>query len=63
MAKIILSLVDNYNQLEYNEDNKDNKLEEELHQILEINSKILDDKDNELKLKKYKLKLDFFNYK
>ena len=50
MAKIILSLVDNYNQIEGNEDNKNNKHENELKTITDFNFKILDDKDNKEKL-------------
>ena len=58
MAKIILSLVDNYNQIEGNEDNENNKHENELKTITDFNFKILDDKDNKEKLNQYGLKLE-----
>ena len=58
MAKMILSLIDNYNQIEDNEDNENNKHEEELKKICEFNSKILDNKDYIIKLNQYELKLE-----
>jgi hypothetical protein len=58
MAKIILSLVDNYNQIEDNEDNENNKYEEELKTISDFNLKILNDNDNITKLSQYELKLE-----
>ena len=61
MASMILSLVDNYNQIEDNEDNKDNKHKDELDIISKYNSKILDNKKDyinkcELKLENIKSK-------
>ena len=58
MAKMIFSLIDNYNQIEDNEDNENNKHEEELKKISEFNSKILDNKDYITKLNQYELKLE-----
>ena len=58
MAKMIISLIDNYNQIEDNEDNKNNKHEKELDTISDFNSKILDDRDNISKLNQYGLKLE-----
>ena len=58
IAKIILSLVDNYNQIEDNEDNENNKYEEELKTISDFNLKILNDNDNITKLSQYELKLE-----
>jgi len=58
MAKMILSLIDNYNQIDDNEDNEDNKHEEELKKIFEFNSKIIDNKDYITKLNQYELKLE-----
>mgnify|MGYP006873058196 CR=1 FL=1 len=58
MAKVIFALVDNYNQIEDNQDNQDNRHKEELDKILEFNLKILDDKDNKIKLEQYKLKIE-----
>ena len=55
MAKVILSLVDNYNQIGDNEDNKDNKHKEELEVIKSFNENILDNKNNKEKLDKLKL--------
>jgi len=57
IAKMILSLVDYYNQIEDNEDNENNKHEEELEEIFNFNSKILDDKDNITILNEYEIKL------
>ena len=57
MAKMILSIVDNYNQIEDNEDNKDNIHKEELDEIFKFNSKILDDRANKANLNQYGLKL------
>jgi len=57
IAKMILSLADNYNQIEDNEDNKDNNHEEELQTISEFNSNILDNKDNITILNQYEIKL------
>ena len=57
IAKIILSLVYNYNQIEDNEDNENNKYEEELKTISDFNLKILNDNDNITKLSQYELKL------
>ena len=58
IAKIILSLVDNYNEIEDNEDNENNKYEEELKTISDFNLKILNDNDNITKLSQYELKLE-----
>jgi len=58
IAKMIISLVYNYNQIDDNEDNKDNKHEEELQKISEFNSRILDAKDNITILNQYGLKLE-----
>ena len=58
IAKIILSLVDNYNQIEDNEDNENNKYEEELKTISDFNLKILNDNDNITKLSQYELKFE-----
>jgi hypothetical protein len=58
MAKMIISLIDNYNQIEDNEDNKNNKHEKELKTIFDFNLKILDNKDNISKLNQYGLKLE-----
>ena len=41
MAKIMLSLVDNYKQIGDNEDNKDNKYDHDLDMIYNYNSNIL----------------------
>ena len=56
MASMILSLVDNYSQIEDNEDNKDNKHKDELDIISKYNSKILDNKKDYIK--KCELKLE-----
>ena len=58
MAKMIISLIYNYNQIEDNEDNKNNKHEKELKTISDFNSKILDDRDNISKLNQFGLKLE-----
>ena len=58
MAKMIISLIDNYNQIEDNEDNKNNKHEKELKTISDFNSSILDNKENITKLNQYGFKLE-----
>jgi len=63
MANMILSLIDNYNQIEDNKDNENNKHEIELKLISEFNSKIFDDKDYMTKLNQYELKLEEFKSK
>lgn len=60
MAKMILSLVDNYRQIDNNEDNKG---EEELDKISNFNKNILTDNDNITKLNQYKLKIEDINLK
>ena len=60
MAKMILSLIDNYNQIEGNEDNK---YKIKLDEIFNFNSKILDDKDNKTELDQYILKIEDLNSK
>jgi len=63
MAKMILSLVDNYNQIVDNKDNENNKHGNELKAISEFNSKLFDDKDYITKLNQYELKLEDFKSK
>jgi len=58
VSKIILALVDYFNQIDDNEDNENNKHKEELGKIYDFNSKILDDKDNKQNLNQYGLKLE-----
>ena len=58
MAKMIISLIYNYNQIEDNEDNKNNKHEKELKTISDFNSSILDNKENITKLNQYGFKLE-----
>ena len=60
MAKMILSLVDNYRQIDNNEDNKG---EEELDKISNFNKSILTNNDNITKLNQYKLKIEDINLK
>ena len=61
MAKIMLSLVDNYKQIGDNEDNKDNKYDHDLDMIYNYNSNILvKEKDY---INQYKLKLEDFREK
>ena len=60
MAKMILSLVDNYRQIDNNEDNKG---EEELDKISNFNKNILTNHDNITKLNQYKLKIEDINLK
>jgi len=58
LAKMILSLVDNYSQILDNEDNKNNKHGEELDKIYNFNSNILDDNTNSTNLNQYGLNLE-----
>ena len=56
MARMMLSLIDNYNQIDDNEDNKDNKHEDQLDIIYKYNSNILDNKKDYIN--QYGLKLE-----
>ena len=50
IAKIIILLIYNYNQIIDNEDNKDNKHKEELDDIFNFNKEIFEDNENRIKL-------------
>ena len=58
MAKMILLLIDHYNQIIDNDDNEDNIHKKELNEIFNFNSKLLNEKDNEIKINQYGLKLE-----
>ena len=55
---MILLLIDHYNQIIDNDDNEDNIHKKELNEIFNFNSKLLNEKDNEIKINQYGLKLE-----